>query len=175
LGFAPLRSALNLIFFARDLPWFVFGIGCFFLSTGHDRKACLLMSAAGVYILAYTGAAEARPFLPELHSLAYVVGMIVIFALMICSIKSPRVSSILSFRLLASIGLTSYSLYLIHQEVGEEMISLLGNPLHLSPDWAGLYGLAVLALMIVFSTMFFRYVEKPANHRVRQWMSPARS
>jgi peptidoglycan/LPS O-acetylase OafA/YrhL len=147
LEVAPLRSALNFLLIAWYLPWFTFGIGCFYLSSNELKEAIWLMTTSFAFLMFYVLAATYKPFMP-FSGVAHIMGALLIFTLMIAAIKIVIFKDILSCKFLSSIGLTSYSLYLLHRNIGQQIISTIGNPFNLTPAQSGIYPLFTLTFLM---------------------------
>ena len=116
------------------------------------------------------------------------------FALMIAifSIEGGWVSRLLMTAPMLLIGELSYSIYMIHHFILDRMIDLVwafGGALHLpisitsegrtvligNPIACDLFSLVLLGVVIAFSVLSFRYVEKPARLWSRRMLNPNHS
>ena len=157
-----LRSKLDVLLIAEYLPWFIFGIGCFYLYYRETKRAIALIAASSFSVVLYVLAATTKPYL-QIDWSAQIIGSLIIFTLMIGSFKNKSLNKILSTRFLSSIGLASYSLYLLHQELGYKIIVQIGNPFRLNQMFSGLYALIPLSLLTVLSHIIYQYWENPSN------------
>lgn len=82
------------------------------------------------------------------------------FMLLFCEEKLER----FNFRLFTKIGAASYSLYLIHENIGVLLINRFAG---YWGAYAYLFPLLVMVAMIVFSLYHFRFIEKPIGKRFR--------
>lgn len=160
----PLRSALNLFLIANQLPWFIFGIGCYYLFKRDNIKAITLSSISFISLSLYLIADSKKPFMPHpVDEKAIFFGAILIYILLISSIKIKIVEKLLSFKPLASIGVASYSLYLLHQQIGEKTITIIDNYNFISPQYSFLLPIFVLFLLVLISASIYRIYENPMN------------
>jgi peptidoglycan/LPS O-acetylase OafA/YrhL len=65
------------------------------------------------------------------------------------------------------LGSLSYSLYLVHQNIGYGVITLSYNAG--LPGWLGV-GLAIIIALLLASLIHY-YIEKPAQRQFRAWRS----
>jgi peptidoglycan/LPS O-acetylase OafA/YrhL len=86
--------------------------------------------------------------------------MLICIAFFLIFIFSPRTLNFLAYKPIANIGMASYSLYLIHENIGVLLIC----------KYAGYWGrfdflfpLLVIAIMITFSLLSYRFFEKPVS------------
>lgn len=165
----PLRSALNLILIANQLPWFVFGIGCYFLFQGDKKKAitlsCISLISLSLYLLAHSK----KPFMPHpVDGKAIFSGAILVYVLLISAIKVPIINRLLSVRPLTSIGIASYSLYLIHQQIGEKIITIIDRTGVVGTQYSPLLPLIVLSMLVLVSITIYHYYENPMNRLINK-------
>jgi peptidoglycan/LPS O-acetylase OafA/YrhL len=158
-----LRKSLSFLLIANYLPYFTFGTGCFYLHSQESKKAATLLIVSIVSITLYIAATSTNLYMASFDPAAMAIGTVVIFALMFGSIKLPALERLLSFKPLTLVGVASYSLYLLHDNIGEKIIIVIGNPFHLSQPVSGLYGLIPIVLFILLSQVLYRIYESPCN------------
>jgi peptidoglycan/LPS O-acetylase OafA/YrhL len=164
-----LRSSLNYLFIANQLPWFVFGIACYCLHRGDMRNAVLLSAASCISLLLYCIAASTKPYMDTaFEGTVTLIGALFIFTLLICAMRSSVVSRLLSFKPLASIGIASYTLYLLHQLIGKKLVLILNDLAPLNGSLSQLYPLVALAILIAGSRLLYKHYENPSNRRINQ-------
>lgn len=140
------------ILFAKSWPWFVMGVGIYlFNSTSRPKIGWLLATIALVELLALS--LHDRDWVP----ICFGCGALAIFYL---GLKSRALQAALSLRALSLIGLASYPLYLLHQNLGVQLIRLLGESAPNS-QWSGLVPILVSALMICAAIAIHMLVERP--------------
>lgn len=143
------------IFFEACLPWFVIGIGAFY---SRREKTQVWATPVVLGTVELILAAHRRMDL-------VIVGMLVLGFFLAMNLGT--LNRLLSFRLLSIVGFSSYSLYLLHQQLGVAVIHVVARSLSLGV--AG--GIAVVLAMTVLATAFccalYRIYESPANKWVR--------
>ena len=149
-----LSGLAGTLLFAQWWPWFVMGVGLYVLH-GEGRR-----------ILGYTAIAIS---LIELAALSvhdrtgtWLFFGLVALALFTLGFTSGTVRQILSSRLLAIIGLASYPLYLLHQNLGVQAIRLIAALLP-TARWSGWLPIVVSGLMICVSIAIYMFVERPTQ------------
>jgi peptidoglycan/LPS O-acetylase OafA/YrhL len=144
----------------RDyLPFFTAGMGFYlqFKNRRIERGAVILFVAAGLMYIGW------RSFGIAVHVLT--AAMIVLFELFV--IGRMRW---LERTGLASLGLVSYPLYLLHQDIGVGLIA------RLEMIWNVPWPLAVVVVtapLVALATAVHRYIEKPFQGVARAWLNPA--
>ena len=89
-----------------------------------------------------------------------------VLALMIAATRPGIIGNVLSGRLIGSIGIASYSFYLLHGSIGNRLLAWIGNPLGLPAAGCGLYPVAVLIAFILCSQVIYRVWETPMNRLI---------
>jgi len=168
------RSILNFTLIASYLPWFIFGIGCYYLYYGEHKKAMLLSVLSFISLTLYILAISAKPYMP-FNAARTFIGAAIIFVLLICSIKIDFVGRILSYRPLTMIGVASYSLYLLHNEIGIKLIRIIDSSQHINSMLISyiLPALVLLAIAI-FSLFLYKYYEHPVNRKLNLFFNSKR-
>ncbi len=164
-GFYNIRSYLYLLVIANYLPWFAFGIGCYFLHIRNSINFFILTLASVVSLGAFVFFALGTKYM-GFHGVRDIVAICVVFPLMLASLKLRSIKNILSMKPISAIGIASYSLYLLHQNIGEKLIIKIGNPFNLNPLYSGLYPLAVFTMLIISSYLIYMYYESPINRAI---------
>lgn len=159
LGLEPYAKLLKGLFIAQHLPWFLFGVG---LYLGKAGRLLIVLGA-----LALIGQAVV------LQSTSLFVMLIAIPTLVWAGGNTP-LGRILSWAPLTSIGVVSYSLYLLHQKIGVSLIHSMGEWLPLQGRTTLVYAIAVAGLMIFASRLIYRYWETPANRAILSWLPAQR-
>lgn len=163
----PLTRALDFFLIANQLPWFVFGIAGYYLHLGENKKATLLFAVSLLSLTVWIFSIQKHPYL-VVNTKATVIGIISIFTLFLSAIKVNFIKKLLSFKPLALAGLSSYSLYLLHQNIGCKIILILDHLTLLPNGISYLYPLIPLFLLTIVSTFIYKYYENPCNERLRK-------
>lgn len=153
---------------APFVPWFTGGMAAYEAWRGRTRMA-LLLATASLLLMAWLWRLHA----PD-ASLPVALG---VAALFLAGLYWPAAQRVLSMRWLTVVGVSSYSLYLLHENLGLTLIGALAKRLQLSGPpslWlAVLVGLAMIGL----SWLVYCYWEHPLNRRIvrawSQWSSRA--
>ncbi|HSB93309.1 MAG TPA: acyltransferase [Flavitalea sp.] len=95
------------------------------------------------------------------------VGFVVMVSLFLLFIYKQEWVSFFKWKFLTTIGLVSYSLYLIHENIGVVLINRLAT-LTGTGVLAFLLPLLVSALCIVFSILVFQWYEKPVDYYLKK-------
>ena len=119
-----IRSISNLLFFASFHPWFVLGVGMFYLFKRQKLSGFICISAAWIGLYFSILASEVNPY-QEVYNFKLVYAMGVVTVLVFSAIVFPLVSRILSFRPLVWVGVASYGIYLFHNNIGQKIIFII--------------------------------------------------
>jgi peptidoglycan/LPS O-acetylase OafA/YrhL len=169
LQVGALRSSLNYLFIANQLPWFVFGIACYCVHRGEMKSAILLSAASCISLLLYCIAASTKPYTDmAFDGKSTLIGAVIIFALLICAMRSSVIGKLLSFKPLAAIGTASYTLYLLHQLIGKKIVLIMNEHVPLNGALSQIYPLVALAILIAASLLLYKHYENPSNRRINQ-------
>ena len=153
----PHQWVVEDVFVTPYLPWFVAGVGFHALHRG-SRYGWVLLAQA-LLALSLPGIVDGEPSWPDW--IAFAGGSTLFFALL----YRPAWVALLAAPALAGIGEASYSLYLLHQEIGVAVLQLLDrSPFFLAHRWAGAGVAVALALgMACLAWSIYRYWEAPAK------------
>lgn len=149
LGLISIPTTLYKFFILRHIPLFLGGI-CFYKLFNNDyNKKTVITLALSLFstIVIYSF----KPFI-----------LFTGFYLLFFMVVSGRLK-ILTFKPLVFLGSISYSLYLLHQNIGYVIINK-SYELQLHP-LIGIF--SAIAILIVFSTVFMKYIENPALSFIR--------
>lgn len=135
------------------ISWFLMGVLYYTLySKGFNRKVLIaLIALIGIQFFS-SHIWEER---------VTIVWMSVAF---FCMLLFEEKLEFLNLRLFTKIGAASYSLYLIHENIG---VLLINRYAKYWGDYSYLFPLLIIAVMIVFSLYHFKYIEKPIGKRFR--------
>jgi peptidoglycan/LPS O-acetylase OafA/YrhL len=159
----PLASPLsNNLLIPIVLPWFVMGIGFHAAACLAEWRVGLVLVLLGMLEVAVRDRAGISEPVP--------VGIIALIPLLFAgAIWFRPMVSVLSTKLVVAIGVASYGLYLVHQNVGVAILhslpplNALGGAMAVAVVAAGCTALAVIS---------FRWVEEPASRVIRSWLLP---
>lgn len=113
----PHLWALDFVFALSALPWFVAGIGFYALYGDHTSSiGWLLLGEAALALPALRLDAPASAIAP-------IVAMFLCYSLFLAMLLRPRWLSWLASRPIAAVGVASYSLYLLHQDIGVALLA----------------------------------------------------
>lgn len=146
------------LFAISSLPWFAAGIGFYALYAKRgSRTGWWLLAASALSLSAITFGQSRHPAVPLL-------AMAVFDGLFLLMLYRPGWLSWLASRPVAAVGVASYSLYLLHQDIGVAVLSVSRTVLNAGaalPSTAIAAGVA-LALTVA-SLLIYRYWEVPAR------------
>jgi peptidoglycan/LPS O-acetylase OafA/YrhL len=149
----------RLLLIPEFIPWFVLGIGLHLHYTGAAPRRWLGMVAAGLLQLLALGCIQSH-FSATVRVLALPA---VLTACFLIVMHSPALQRLLAARPLVAVGISSYGLYLLHQQFGVAIIHALPDYFHLHPA-AGI-GAALLTMLGCAGIAYvsFILIETPAN------------
>jgi peptidoglycan/LPS O-acetylase OafA/YrhL len=162
-GARLLASLVEELFFPEYLPWFAAGVGFHGLYRDHrDRLGAWLVGAsAAVLVGRWLLAPQADPV-----ALAFSLAFYVLFGLFVLR---PRWVAAFGSAPMVAVGAASYSLYLLHQDIGVRLLALAQGA-GLAPGWSSLWVAAVLvAAMTALAMAVYRGWELPAKNRLLGW------
>lgn len=153
-GFGLVRQFLKWVFFIDDLPWFLFGVS-FFYAAKQSRVSIVL----GMFSVSLFGA-----LVRSLNMASYeaLVMALLIPGLFWAALESSWAKRILSVPVIARAGLASYSLYLLHQNIGVTLISELASYFEAAKG-AWLVPPVVFFSLSLFSIFIYKHWERPAD------------
>jgi peptidoglycan/LPS O-acetylase OafA/YrhL len=138
------------------LPWFAAGVGFFFLHRdGWNRLARLLVIESALVVVVSTMRSNSSSELP--FCLAF-------YALFALFVYCPRWLGPFSYKPITLVGAASYSLYLLHQNLGVTLIATIGSALSPSAGgWSAFVAVCVGLALIAVSVLIYQYWEMPAK------------
>lgn len=153
------RWALDFVFALEALPWFVAGIGFYALYRDHASTiGWLLLGEAAVALFALLVVQQPGA------SLAPLLVMPLFYGMFLAMLLRPRWVAWLSLRPFAAIGVASYSLYLLHQDIGVALLEIARNVLGTSSSaLSAILVPAVAAGLIGLSLLIYHFWEAPAK------------
>jgi peptidoglycan/LPS O-acetylase OafA/YrhL len=162
----PLISPLsNNLLIPSFLPWFVTGIGFHALALRAEwRVGAFLISLGTLELLAQSAAGA-----PDAAPIGVVVLVPILFA---AAIWFRPVVSVLSSKPMVMMGVASYGLYLIHENVG---IAILHSLPPMDVPGGAIAALAVAAGCTAVAVASFRWIEEPVSRAIRARFLPTRT
>ncbi len=154
-GMQTIYDALGFITSPDRFPWFMIGIGFYIFSQSGSRFYCAAFITLGV-IQSLLAA------IPE-PSTAKLIAPIILPLMFFAVMNVASLQRFLSWKPFTTLGVASYGLYLVHQNVGVLLIEHIAAAFNLS-GWASVpVALAVIAGLIALSILSFRLIEYPLN------------
>jgi peptidoglycan/LPS O-acetylase OafA/YrhL len=135
--------------------WFLAGIvlNKMYFSKQHDAKLIFLF--AGIFLVQMI-------LLSDLYITAISTVFFIIFLLFL---YKPGYLSFLSNKTLSQIGVASYSIYLIHQNIGFLIMNRIGTSLQ---DWNWIIPIFLIALSTAFGLLSYKYLEYPFSDKLKR-------
>lgn len=145
-------SKLDIVFnLSTYIPWFLAGICFYQLKFKLNPKASIIFLVVSILFIVNTA--------NNLNALFIIIAMISIFLIFVFN---PKFLSILENRFFVSLGMSSYTLYLIHSNIG---LVLLHNYSHFFGKLSPIFPILIIVTFFYFSLIIFKYIEKPfANY-----------
>ncbi len=152
-----LHSILSFLVVAYYLPWFLIGISLYLSWSGNDVRYAAILGAFALF------ASLLNTILGGLNVRTGIAADLLIPLIALAAWRMPIVNRLLSHPWVTNIGIASYSLYLIHNDVGLATIGWLGDTLHWHGASSAILALVVAAAAVAVSFAIFRYWERPLN------------
>jgi len=149
---------LNLFFVADYLPWFLIGIAFYLLENGIEKRL-----RAGLFLVGFL-TLVARAACVRLRvdlEMAFIIPLLFLAASRISVVRR-----ILSQRWLTGVGAASYSLYLLHQNLGIALIGWLGAFLNFSGRPSAVLAILTGLIAVVIAQLIYTYWESPLNQLI---------
>lgn len=158
LGMRKLDAIVETSMLPRYLPFFVMGVGFYRAHIGQRMRPFIALGLLGLLSqVTVTDRAEATGII---LSTAFVVTIAWL------GIRTGRGRSALSTRWISTIGVASYSLYLLHQRIGVAVIHAAAARLHLHGPAALVLPLLTAVTLIFATITIYRYWEAPLNRLI---------
>lgn len=150
-------TILRTVFITRDIAWFTTGI-CFYYIFA--RKETVLSNIGILVSLFYLFATFSKH--DDESFILRVTFISIIFLLFYLFVYTPKFVKIFGSRFLASIGVASYSLYLLHQDIG---ISLIMKSAGLMNALGDIFTVFLIFTGLIFiSRLIYTYWEIPSKN-----------
>ena len=141
----------NIVYY---LPWFVLGSFFHYLFKGYRPMTNKVLDVSVLIMLAFLYADHYKYRGVVMHVL-----VLVFFGLLI---YKPKWLGFLDFPLFRRIGIISYTLYLIHEDIGVLLMTKIGPYI----GWNPMLPIVMMALAIGFAELSYRFYEK----NVYRWL-----
>ena len=134
---------------------FLFGIGCYWLKSGKKVQAlsvCIVCALINLLLIVDSN-----------YHIVYAILVLFLLYSMIGDKINPLIYKSKGLRLCASIGESTYSVFLLHETIGMVLIN------RFAPSWgeyAYLYPVMLIILFFIISYFGYKYIEKPLSHYV---------
>lgn len=150
----PISKIAHQILIPGYLPWFAFGIAAYCWWLGEIKWA------KATAIAAFTPLIISSVRTGRWHDVVIAILLCILFAL---CFKFRIVRGALSSGWLTSIGVASYSLYLLHQNIGLTLTNILAKSLAVPPRIALTLPFLITVGMVLCARLIYKYWETPLN------------
>lgn len=158
----------NFVFITDFMPWFT--AGATFYELYCDRIGARLSSLLLIFSFAVIARTSLYMFGSPLFLIAASASFFILFY---CVARWPRYVTIFENRPLVWVGICSYSVYLLHNRIGNNLISLI--PKELPMVIQVLLVVAVIFAMLLLGHVSFKFVEQPSRRILtRMWKAGRR-
>jgi peptidoglycan/LPS O-acetylase OafA/YrhL len=161
----PLASRVsNNLLIPLFLPWFVMGVGFHALALRAERLLGAFLISLGTLELLALKVAGVQDAVP--------IGVVLLVPILFgAAIWFRPIASVLSWKPMVMIGVTSYGLYLIHQYAG---VAILHSLPPLNMVGGAVAAVAVAAGCTAVAMASFQWIEEPASRAIRARLLSAR-
>jgi peptidoglycan/LPS O-acetylase OafA/YrhL len=143
--------------------WFFPGVIFYQLYKGFNIRQDIF-SAIGVLIVLFYLVRDTRVFFTDSFDLT-MVACLLMFGLFFLMIYQKKYLSFLVNPLFNRIGVISYTIYLIHEEIGILLINKYGKYLG---NWSALSPLIIIIIVTCFAELSFRFYERKVSILLRR-------
>ena len=167
LGLIKLNKLINLLFFIKYLPFFAGGVGFYFLFFDKIKLLYNSIILTSLFFIIINNSINSSINFIELffYLLFYLLFYLFIF-------RRPWLSPF-SWKPMTMIGAASYSLYLLHQDLGITIIAVLGNLFNFKNILnILLIPFFVIFLMIISSLYIYKIWEVPSKSWILLKLKP---
>jgi peptidoglycan/LPS O-acetylase OafA/YrhL len=153
------NEVFNLTFY---ITWFMAGIVFHQLYKGFSIKQNRLQALLSVITL-FCLVRDLKVFFAT-SFFATIIGCLIMFILFLLMIYNNKYLFFLKIPFLSRIGIISYSIYLIHEEIGVLLINKYGKYLY---GWSALSPFIVIIIAICFAELSYRFYEKRISRFIK--------
>jgi peptidoglycan/LPS O-acetylase OafA/YrhL len=162
LGHDPSTSARNVFdifnLFQHNC-WFLAGIVLNKIYFGKRHNPQLVLLLGGIFV-----------FQMVLLSSLYITAICAVFFMILLSfLFKPRYISFLANKTLSKIGVASYSIYLIHENVGFLVMNRIASVFQ---SWNHIIPIFLIILSTVFGILSYKYLERPFSAILKKSLFP---
>ncbi|MDB5144722.1 MAG: hypothetical protein JWQ66_3435 [Mucilaginibacter sp.] len=143
--------------------WFLPGVIFYQLYKGFNIRQDIF-SSVGVLIVLFCLVWDTRVFFADSFDVT-MIACLLMFSLFLMMIYKKKYLSFLTNPLFTRIGVISYTIYLIHEEIGVLLINKCGKYLG---SWSALSPFIVMIMVICFAELSFRFYEKKVSLLLRR-------
>lgn len=158
-----IERLLKLILISEYLPWFLIGVSFYLLHEQKDKVYRYWLFLIPISTLLLRGLMH--------HNWTEQLVAILLPAFFAASMKIAALRWLLSRRVITRVGLASYSLYLLHQNLGIALIGWIGNFLHSAGGSSAVVTLIVSLALLLLSIFIYVSWEHPMNRKIISWLT----
>lgn len=137
------------------LPWFFYGVGSYLI---WSRQAVHIgWAILGVAIVNLVTTCVWQDLNQN------IISAFIVFSIFSLALTQKNVKSFLSQKFFVTIGIASYSLYLLHQLIGLTAIRCLAEQFNINSEFSVYLPLLVVLALTGLSCIIYRYWENPLN------------
>jgi peptidoglycan/LPS O-acetylase OafA/YrhL len=161
-------TIFNSVFITDFMPWFTAG------ATFYELYCDRISAKLSAILLLFSFAVIARTSFYMFGSpTVLIAASATFFILFFCVARKPQYVTIFESRPLVWVGICSYSVYLLHNRIGNSLVSSI--PKELSVVIQVLLVVAVIFAMLLLGHVSFKFVEQPSRKRLtRMWKAGRR-
>ena len=161
------RAIVQEAWFPEHLPWFAAGVGFHSVYRSRGNKIGVWLIVLSLLVLAL------RWYEAPAASATELIFSILFFGLFTLFVMRPNWLAWFGSAPMVAVGAASYSLYLLHQDIGVTVLSLRTTP-GVAQHSSAWLAVAVAACLVMLSVGIYRFWEMPAKSRILRWRRTAR-
>ncbi len=151
-----LSTVVEWALFPSHLPWFVAGVGFYFLHRDSRNKLARLLVTETALVILLSSVRS--------NSISEIPFCLAFYALFALFVLCPRWLRPFTYKPVTLVGAASYSLYLLHQNLGVTLIATIGGALSPNPGaWSAFIAVGVGIALIAVSALIYQCWEMPAR------------
>jgi len=166
-GWRTWDEAFNITFF---IGWFMPGVVFYYLYAGFRFKGHIFIAICSL-IMPFCLLRDIRVFFADSFG-TMLAGCLLMFALFLLMIYRKKYLIFLEYPFLTRIGVISYTIYLIHEDIGVLLINKYGKYLG---DWSALSPFIIIIIATGFAELSYRFYEKRASVFLKRLLSKRRA
>jgi peptidoglycan/LPS O-acetylase OafA/YrhL len=161
------KELIALAFIPDSLPWFAAGVGFYYLFKQRDNALAQIIIIESFIMLLALAFIQKKIFEIPFYFL--------VFSLFYIFIYRSNWLKPFNWKPISAIGAASYSLYLLHQNVGVTLIAYLSKVAGATGAAAVAISVGVMGMMILVSLIVYKAWEVPAKQVVLKIFLPAQT